>query len=391
MRSFSQSPRDPDFVQNPYAFYDRARATGPAIWWEDYKMPALLSHESVMAALKHPDLARVPPDGLPGFAPHLDDFAAVERHSLLSLEGPAHARLRKLVLRAFTTGRIRGMAPEITTLCHDLIDRFPDQPFDLMAAYCSQVPVIVIARLLGVDPAHRGQLLDWSHAMVAMYQARVDRAAEDAANTATAEFSAWLQQVLAEKSAQPDGGLLSALCAAQDADHLSADEIVALSILLLNAGHEATVSALGNAVTTLLATGQPDVWTRPETSEGMVEECLRIDPPLHIFTRYALRPVEIGGATLAPGDEVACVLGAANRDPAAYDAPAKFRPGRKGPLLTSFGAGVHFCLGAPLARLEMRIALEVLFDRCPGLTLTAPPHYADSYHFHGYPSLLVSV
>lgn len=390
MKRLTQSPRDPAFVQSPYGFYDTARDHGDAVFWEDYKMPALMGHAAVMRALKHPDLARVPPDGLPEFAPHLADFAALERHSLLSLEGPAHARLRGLVLKAFTTGRIRGMEPEIETLCHELIDAFPDQPFDLMRAYCEQVPVIVIARLLGVDAAHRDRLLEWSHAMVAIYQARVDRQAEDTANAAAAEFAAWLQDVLVERRQAPDGGLLSALCAAQDADHLSADEIVALSILLLNAGHEATVSAIGNAVVRLISTGDPARWTETGMIDATIEECLRIDPPLHIFTRYATAPVEIGGAILAPGDEVACVLGAANHDPRVFPDPASFRPGRKAPTITSFGAGVHFCLGAPLARLEMRVALKTLFARCPNLSLAEPAQIADRYHFHGYDVLSVS-
>ncbi|MCA8883892.1 MAG: cytochrome P450 [Rhodobacteraceae bacterium] len=391
MQSIAQSPRDPAFVQNPYAFYDRARAQGALLYWTDYGMPALFTHQTVMQALKHPALARLPAGGLPAATPHLADFAALEAHSLLNLEGPAHARLRGLVLRDFTTGRVRQLAPQIQSLCHDLIDRFPGGPFGLMAAYCQQVPVIVIARLLGVPDADQSQLLAWSHAMVAMYQTRADAAVEHSANRAAAEFSSWLRGVMADKRARLDDGLLSALCAAGDAERLSDDEIVATAILLLNAGHEATVSALGHAVVRLLSTGAAAYWTASDRIDASVEECLRIDPPLHVFTRHVLAPVSLADTPLEPGQEIACILGAANRDPAAYDTPDAFRPGRPGPLLTSFGAGVHFCLGAPLARLEMRLALQTLFDRCPGLRLTAPPVLDDTYHFHGYSSLLVSV
>lgn len=391
MQRISQSPRDPDFVQDPYAFYDRARALGPILFWEDYGMPALFTHGGVSYALRHSALARVPIGGLPEFPDHLSSFAALESRSLLSLEGTVHARLRGRVLRAFTSARIRALAPEISALCHRLIDAFPTAPFDLIPAYCQEVPVIVIARLLGVPETDRAQLLAWSHAMVTVYQSRSDRALEDAANTAAKEFATYLRAALCEKRKNPDGSLLSALRADTSTDRMSDEDIIATGILLLNAGHEATVSALGLSVVRLLATGQPGYWADDVRITATVEECLRLDPPLHVFTRHVVEPLEIAGTTLNPGQEIACILGAANRDPAAFTAPAAFRPGRPGPLLTTFGAGVHFCLGAPLARLEMSIALSTLFERCPDLRLTAPPVLADSYHFHAHTSLSVSV
>lgn len=385
----SQSPRDPAFVQDPYGFYDRARALGPVVRWEDYGMPALVSHAAVTAALKHRRLARVPPGGLPPFPPGLSAFGRVESLSLLSLDGPAHTRLRGQVLRDFTSRRIAGLAPEIATLCHRLIDRFPAGPFDLIPAYCAQVPVIVIARLLGVPEAMAPQLLDWSHAMVAMYRPGATAAETEAAEAAAAAFHDWLSEVVAAKD--PGGAdLLAALRLAETEARLSRDETVATAILLLNAGHEATVHALGLAIWRLLERGDAAALTRPEAVAATVEEALRIDPPLHVFTRFVQQPAEIAGHAFQPGDEVACLLGAANRDPAAYSDPGSFRPGRPGPVLTSFGAGVHFCLGAPLARLEMQIALTTLFDRCPGLALAAPLRVADIYHFRGLQSLPVA-
>ncbi|MBL9060821.1 MAG: cytochrome P450 [Mangrovicoccus sp.] len=384
----SQSPRDPAFVQDPYGFYDRARARGPVVWWEDYGMPVLVSHAAVTAALKHRRLARVPPGGLPPFPPGLSAFGRVESLSLLSLDGPAHGRLRAQVLRDFTSRRIAALAPEIAALCHRLIDRFPAGTFDLIPAFCEQVPVIVIARLLGVPEAMAPQLLVWSHAMVAMYRPGVTAVEIAGAEAASAEFHDWLSDVVAAKD--PGGAdLLAALRLAETENRLSRDETVATAILLLNAGHEATVHALGLAVWRLQERGDGVALTRPDAVAATVEEALRVDPPLHVFTRFVHEPAEIAGHAFRPGDQVACLLGAANRDPAAYDDPGGFYPGRPGPTLTSFGAGVHFCLGAPLARLEMQIALTTLFDRCPGLTLAAPPRVADIYHFRGLQALPV--
>lgn len=391
MQRLSQSPSDPDFVQNPYAFYDRARAYGPLVHWAEYGMPAALSHDCVMRILRDRRLGRVPPGGLPPFPPKLADFARAERLSLLNLEGAPHAELRARVLRAFTARRVAGLTPEVEALCHDLIDRFPETPFDLMQEYAAQVPVIVIARLLGVPERACPRLLDWSHAMVAMYLPGVTQDEAERANTASKDFLDWLGQVMEDKRQAPGDDLLSALLQAEACGDLNREACLATCILLLNAGHEATVHALGNAVVRLLSMGNAPELTRPDRIAATVEECLRIDPPLHVFTRWVNAPLEIDGHDFRPGDQIACLLGAANRDPAVYDAPDQFRPGREGPTLSSFGAGVHFCLGAPLARLEMQIALRVLFERCPMLHLTEPARFADIYHFHGHATLRAAV
>lgn len=390
MRSIAQSPRAAGFLQNPYAFYDCARALGPVVWWDDYAMPALTTHDGVLAALRDRRLGRVPPGGLPPFAPGLEDFARLERLSLLSLEGDTHTRLRAHVLRAFTGRRVVGLTPDITALCHGLIDRFPDGPFDLVAAYAAQVPMIVISRLLGVPETAATDLRAWSQAMVAMYRPGIGSAERVAANTAAHDFAAWLGAVMADRRRAPGTDLLSALLEAEDAGALSRDESLATCVLLLNAGHEATVHGLANAVVRLLAEGDAPDHCRAARIAATVEECLRIDPPLHVFTRFALEPVIIAGHPLGPGDQIACLLGSANRDPAAYDMPHLFRPDRAGPMSSSFGAGVHFCLGAQLARLELQIALTTLFARCPDLCLSEPAVLADIYHFHGHARVLVT-
>ena len=383
MQAFSQSPTDPGFVQNPYPFYDRARGDD-LFYWTDYAMACAVSHRAVSAILRDRRLGREAPTPQP-FAPHLAPFYAVEAHSMLELEPPRHTRLRGLVLRAFTSRRIAALGPEITQLCHDLIDRFPPGPFDLLDAYARPIPVIIIARLLGVPEDRADDLLHWSNAMVSMYQARRTAAIEDAAIAATNAFTAFLTDYIAEKRKSPADDLISELIAAEEAgEKLSTDELITTCILLLNAGHEATVHTLGNGIKTLLETGIRGI------SEPLVEEVLRHDPPLHMFTRWVYEDVTLFGHDFQRGDQIACLLGAANRDAVVYPDPARFNPLRNAPANTSFGGGIHFCVGAPLARLELLIGLRVLFERCPNLQLEHTPTYGDVYHFHGLDRLMVA-
>ncbi|MEJ6398636.1 cytochrome P450 [Yoonia sp. 208BN28-4] len=386
MLRLSQSPTDPAFVQNPYPFYDRARAQAEVFWWSDYDMVCAVSYDAVRAALKDRRMGReAPPECAPPVPKGLEPFYAIEAHSMLELEPPRHTRLRGLVLRAFTSRRIAELAPEITALCHTLIDAFPAEPFDLLTHYAQPVPVRIIARLLGVPEDSSDNLLRWSNAMVAMYQASRTPQIEAAAVVACREFTAFLQDYIAEKRKAPRDDLISTLIAAEeDGEKLTTDELITTCILLLNAGHEATVHTLGNGVKTLLETGHRDF------SDQGIEEIFRFDPPLHMFTRWVYEDVEIGGVALKRGDQIGCLLGAANRDQAAYGNPNTFDPTRPIKQNTSFGGGIHFCVGAPLARLEVKIALDVLFKRCPELKLAAPPAYADVFHFHGLQSLTVT-
>ncbi|MCU4651765.1 cytochrome P450 [Roseibacterium sp. SDUM158016] len=386
MKTLRQPPTDEAFVQDPYPFYARARASGPLVHWDDYAMPVATTHEAVNTLLRDRRFGREPvhPRAIPD---HLAPFYAVEAHSMLELEPPRHTRLRSLVLRAFTSRRIKAMAPEIATLAGDLAAAFPEGDFDLLDAFCRPIPVIVIARLLGVPEAMAPDLLRWSNAMVMMYQAGRTRGDEDAAVTATEEFVAFMRDYVDRRRSEPRDDLISALIAAEEAgDRLTTDEMITTCILLLNAGHEATVHTMGNAVKLALETG-----TRPGAgAERFVEEVLRFDPPLHLFTRWAYEDVEMFGHTFRRGDEVGLLLASAGRDAGAYDAPEAFRPDRTdGPANLAFGAGLHFCVGAPLARLELQIALPILFDTWPGLALAEAPSYADIYHFHGLEALRV--
>jgi cytochrome P450 len=382
-----QSPTDPDFVQNPYPFYDRMRANGPFFHWAEYKMLCTPSAAACHMIFRDRRFGReAPAEFARPIPPHVAPFYDVEAHSMLELEPPRHTRLRGLVLRAFTSRRIAALAPEITALTHKLIDAVPDGEFDLLPHFAAKLPVIIIARLLGVPESMAPDLLRWSNAMVGMYMANRTRETEDRASAATLYFVDFLRGYVAARRDDPHDDLITHLISAEeDGNRLSPDELITTCILLLNAGHEATVHTIGNGVKTLLETG-----TRPENPESCVEEILRFDPALHMFTRWAYEEVSVMGQDFKRGDQVALLLGAANRDPDAYDRPNIFDPNRAAKPHISFGAGLHFCVGAPLARLELQIALPILFDRLPNLRLTAPPKYANVYHFHGLTSLMVS-
>ena len=386
MQTFSQNPTDDAFVQDPYPFYARLQAAGPFVRWAEYGMVCATSHATVAQVLRHRAMGRECPAELaPAIPPALAPFYAVEAHSMLEREPPTHTRLRGLVLRAFTSRRIAALAPEIDALSHRLIDAFPSGPFDLLTAFAQPLPVIIIARLLGVPESTAPDLLRWSNAMVAMYQARRTPAIEAAAVAATEDFSTFLSDYIAAKRRSPADDLISTLIAAEsDGQTLSEAELISTCILLLNAGHEATVHTIGNGAKALM-----EHEIRAITSET-VEEILRYDPPLHMFTRWVYDDVTIGDTRFKRGDQIACLLGAAGRDPQVYTAPDRFEPGRTGPAHAAFGGGIHFCVGAPLARLELEIALRALFARCPHLRLSSPPRYADVYHFHGLERLMVT-
>lgn len=389
MITLHQSPTDPAFVQNPYPFYETARAHGPFFRWADYGLACTGNAAAVNAIFRDRRFGReVPAELAPAIPAHLAPFYAVEAHSMLELEPPRHTRLRSLVLRAFTSRRIAALQPEVAQLTDDLIDALPEGEFDLLRHFGQKLPVIIIARLLGVPEAMSDDLLRWSNAMVGMYMAGRTRETEDRAVAATEAFVAFMRGYVEARRTDPRDDLITHLIAAEEGgEKLTTDELITTCILLLNAGHEATVHTIGNGVKTLLETGHG---ITPDTAETTVEEILRFDPALHMFTRWAYEDVEVMGQTFRRGDQVGLLLAAANRDPGVWEAPGAFRPLRPVRTNATFGAGLHFCVGAPLARLELITALPILFRRLPGLRLAAPPAYADVFHFHGLAQLRVS-
>jgi unspecific monooxygenase len=393
-------PRDPGFFNHPYRAYAAIHAASPVFFWEDYGFWCFAGHADVSALLRDRRFGRQITHlmsrielGWPEPKPHLASFDALELHSILELEPPEHTRLRNLVNRAFVSRRIEKLGPKIAALAHARIDAFADRgSADLVEEFAGPVPVAVIADLLGVPREMGHELVDWSHRMVAMYQFGADRGVEESAAAAARAFADFVRGFARARRSDLGDDLVSQLLIAEsDGGGLSEDELVATVILLLNAGHEATVQAIGNSVKTMLDEGVDHrlAFADERATAATVEELLRFDPPLHLFTRYALEDAEFAGVRLRKGDRIGLLLGAANRDPARFLNPGLFDGGRSPNPHVSFGAGIHFCVGAPLARLELGAALPILFARLPGLRLAEPPRYRDAFHFHGLEALKV--
>ena len=388
----AQSPTNDDFVQNPYPFYETCLAKGGKVFWEDYKMVSLFKYDDVSNILKDRRFGReCPEEKKQDHRKELAPFYELEDHSMLQLEPPKHTRLRGLVLRAFTSRKVNSMAAEIETLCIQLIQNFPSNQVNILNEYANKIPVIIIARLLGVPEEMSDQLLRWSNDMVMMYQARRTEEHEKRAIKASKEFSTFMRSYVDERRSKPKDDLITHLISAEEnGEKLTTDELITTCILLLNAGHEATVHSLGNGIKVLLENKKNTIdWQSEIKINQLIEEILRFDPPLHIFTRYAYDQIDIGDYTIKKGDEIALVLGATGRDKTLWSDPEYFDPTRVIKKNTAFGGGIHFCVGAALARLEMQIALPMLFTKYPKMELTEKPRYADVYHFHGLEKLLI--
>ena len=391
-----QDPTDAAFAADPWPFYAALHELGGAAFWTDYDMPCLAGFAAVDAALRDRRLARLPPPATEpvAYPPGLDAFARVERHSLLALEGAAHARLRKLAGGDLVGRRVRRLAPGIEALARERA-RALEPGDDALAGFATPLPVTVIARLIGVPEDETDDLLAWSHAMVRVYTMVQGPAEERAANAAAAAFEARLLALVAERRTAPRDDLVSALLARRGDAPPTDAEIVSLAVLPLNAGHEASVHQIGLGTWTLLELDAPArraaldaLGAGGAAADRVVTELSRHRAPLHLFVRYAQAPLRLApNLALRPGERVALLLGAANRDPARFAAPERFDPTRADGASLAFGAGVHYCLGAQLARLEIATALRVLFEERPGLRLDGAPRVANAYHFHGLRSL----
>ncbi len=400
-RHLQLDPLDPSFFQDPYPAYAHLHAAGSSFFWENYGFWCFIGYDAVNRLLRDRRFGRekrhsdADSQGRAGDRSHLTDFDHIEKFSMLELEPPVHTRLRTLVNRAFVSRQVERLRPRIEALANDLIDQFePKGQADLIAEFATPIPVTIIAEMLGVPTQAAPQLLDWSHRIVAMYMHGRTRQSEESANAAAAEFSQFLRDYAGKRRSEPADDLLSLLLAAEaDGAKLTEDELITTAILLLNAGHEATVHQTGNAVKTILESGTnpASLLADAETTAKTVEESIRYDAPLHMFTRYAYEAIDLGdGIKLEPGEQIGLMLGAANRDPLVFQSPETFRPERTDQKNLSFGAGIHFCIGAPLARRELQVALKVLFDRLPNLGLRDVPRYRNTYHFHGLERLEVT-
>lgn len=393
MQLISQNPTNSDFIQNPYKFYKNFISDDCLYFWQEYNMPAVFDYAGQEILFKDKRFGREKlKDHSNAQERHLNMFNHVETNSMLELEPPKHTRLRGLVLRAFTTRKINTLQTEIALLSHELLDDLKVENVDILKEFATLLPVIVIARLLGVPESMAKDLLGWSNDMVMMYQARRTKELEIKANSSTKEFVSFMEKYIEEKRFDPKDDLISHLISAEEeGDKLSKDELISTCILLLNAGHEATVHTLGNGIKTIIEYGKEKKYLLPEFISATVEEILRYDPPLHIFTRYAYEDVHFRNHKFKRGDQVALVIGAAGRDEKIWNSAHSFNPFRSTKKNLSFGSGIHFCVGAPLARLELVTALPIIFDKFPNIKLLDEPLYSNLYHFHGLRELNVSL
>ena len=303
-----------------------------------------------------------------------DGFAADERvnENLLSKDGADHRRLRRLVTKAFTPRIVEGLRPRIQAIADELVDRVAERgSMELVDDFAFPLPITVIAELLGIPAEDRARFREWSNSFV---MPPLTPELQEQLARHTDEFVSYLDANFQARRADPRDDLVSALVQAEDAgDHLSENELSSMVVLLIVAGHETTVSLIANAVLALLT--HPEERDRlrsdPALLPSAVEELLRYDSPVErTITRWAATDVELGGATISRGELVIAVVGSANRDAGQFREPDRLDLGREAAgKHVGFGRGAHYCLGAPLARLETEIALETLLRRLPGLRL----------------------
>jgi cytochrome P450 len=384
--TFALDLTDAAFVTDPYPTFALLRHETPALWHEPTGQYLALTYALSNAVLRDRRFGRVWREKEP--AERFEPFNNLHRNQMMETEPPDHTRLRSLVAKAFARGHVERLRPRVQELADDLLDRVADRDeFDLIEDFAEPLPVAVIAELLGVPEADRHLLRPWSQSIVKMYEYGRTTQIEDEAIDSAAAFADYMRDLAAERRADPQDDLISHLALAEDRGQtLSPDELVASAILLLNAGHEASVNAFGNGVVTLL--DHPDQLARLRADESLVptalEEMIRFDAPLQLFERTASEDMQVGEVTVRAGERVAALLGSANRDPAAFDHADVFDVGRTPNHHIGFGAGLHHCLGAPLARMELQISLPTLLRRFPRLAPAGEPVRRPTFVLRGY-------
>ncbi|MEM0899107.1 MAG: cytochrome P450 [Pseudomonadota bacterium] len=401
------SPRDEQFFLNPYETYREWHDAGwEVFWWHDYQMWCVCSFDLVARIFRDRRFGRQISHkaarhelGLPERPQHLANFDRVELNSLLELEPPKHTRIRRQVNRAFFARAVDRLRPQIATDAQILIDSFEARGHaEVLEEFIAPLAVGTTCRLLGVDQSSADRLRGWSHAMVKMYVANPALADQLAADEAARQFSDWVRAEISNmrRASENDSLLFELLSGSDTSNALTDDEIVSTVVLLLNAGHEATVHQFGNGMATAWAQRGPEwpsLFETPAKTAATVDEFLRFNPPLHMFTRYALQDISLqtkaGELELKFGDQVGLLLGAANRDPNKFDAPNSFNPDRSDQATAAFGAGIHFCVGTALAKIELQEAFSAMASRLPHARFENGPRCANSFHFHGLESALL--
>ncbi|MEZ4504244.1 MAG: cytochrome P450, partial [Dehalococcoidia bacterium] len=373
------NPFLPSFLKDPYPSYAALRAREPVHRSMALQAWVITSYDRCVEVLRDPDtysseMERAQSQLGRALNQQRAESPLGQVPTALNSDPPTHTRLRGIVNRAFTPRTVEEMRPHIERLTAELLDAIePGTPFDLMSALAQPLPVIVIAEMLGIPPGDRERFKRWSDAIAAATGVLTPLPEIEAARRAAQELIDYLEPIVEARRRQPEGDLLSALVQAEDEGHrLTRDELLAFAILLLVAGNETTTNLIGNGTLALLRNpDQLDVLRAdPELLSNAIEELVRYDSPVQGVVRFTKRPADLGGQTIAEGDTVLVMLGAANRDPAHFTEPEVLDVRADRERHIAFGLGPHFCLGAPLARMEAEIAFRGLLERFPALTLT---------------------
>jgi cytochrome P450 len=393
-------PWSAGFVADPYPVYAALREAGRAHWFEPTNQWLVAGYDDVNSLLRDRRLGRTYLHRFtheefeqPRPIPELEPFHVLNASGLLDLEPPDHGRIRRLVTSAFTPRMVQELRPAIERIAGEIVARFvTDGGGDLVTGIAEPLPVAVIAEMLGVPEADRPLLRPWSFAITRMFELNPGTDVQHAAVRATNEFSAYIRDLIEGRRRNPGPDLISALIAAHDeGQRLTEQEMISTCILLLNAGHEATVNATGTAWFNLFQHEDELTMLRqtPELIPQAVEELLRFDTPLQMFSRWVLDDVDIGDVTVGRGSQIALLFGSANRDPQRFADPDRLWMTRPDNKHISFGAGIHFCLGAALARSELHASFSALFQLAPEMRMAATPDWRPGYIIRGLRELLV--
>ncbi|MGW6292837.1 cytochrome P450 [Streptomyces sp. NPDC055058] len=395
-------PWDPAFVADPYPAYAELRERGRVHWFEPTNQWLVPHHADVSALLRdrrlgrtylhrftHEEFGRTPPP------PEQEPFHTLNDHGMLDLEPPDHTRIRRLVSKAFTPRTVERLKPYVEGLAGDLVTALVDAGGgDLLRDVAEPLPVAVIAEMLGIPEADRAPLRPWSADICGMYELNPSGEAAEKAVRASVEFSAYLRDLIAERRKNPGDDLVSGLIAAHDEDdRLTEQEMISTCVLLLNAGHEATVNSTVNGWWALFRNPGQLAALRADHSlvPRAVEELMRYDTPLQLFERWVLDEIEIDGQVIPRGAEIAMLFGSANHDPAVFTDPDRLDLTRADNPHISFSAGIHYCIGAPLARIELAASMTALLEKAPGLRLAAEPLRKPNFVIRGLEGLVVEV
>jgi len=389
---------DPAFVANPYPTYSALRAA-PPFYDDHWRLTFFARHADVGAMLRDKRFGRdirqvLPPDQVDhrSYPTHLTNWYRMIRGSFIDLEPPEHTRIRGAVKQPFTRSRAEARRGEIERLADALLDRAAAEGrMEAIADFATPIPIAVVANLMGIPDSDHRMLLDWSHAIVRVFDINATPGEQQAAELAVTEFAEYVRDIVRDRRADPGDDLISELAAADDP--LPEDDLVATCILVLNAGHEATVHGIGNGVLALARNPDQFELLRSGAPAGpATEELLRFDTPLQMFERWVLEDLDWGGVSFQAGDKVGLLYGSANHDEAMFERPEALDVTRRENPHISFGLGTHFCLGAPLARVELEVAFAALARRFSSIRLVdAEPPRQPSLVFRGVLSMEVEV